>query len=90
MELKYYLDNNWGDGYDSSNCTFMELKSLTITGRDKNIYCSNCTFMELKWEYAVIRAQQYLGSNCTFMELKYEKGWQEDAERYVLIVPLWN
>ena len=33
----------------SSNCTFMELKSITHDVPRCNLGCSNCTFMELKF-----------------------------------------
>ena len=33
----------------SSNCTFMELKSLSGKVDNGDLKSSNCTFMELKW-----------------------------------------
>ena len=90
MELKCQLTFIFQEKDDSSNCTFMELKSLSAHSFDSQISGSNCTFMELKWEGVTNENYRAMRSNCTFMELKLFTNDVVAQRSVVLIVPLWN
>ena len=46
--------------------------------------------MELKYQENDLALMLVKGFNRTFMELKYIKTLQEENQKIVLIVPLWN
>ena len=69
MELKW-KSFSFSTVTDSSNRTFMELKSRSTQHRFPRKFGSNRTFMELKFSSPSTALAEVSRSNRTFMELK--------------------
>ena len=86
-------NNSWhtkGNAADSSNRTFMELKSIKIYSTENSEVVLIVPLWNWNMNKYVREVMANKGSNRTFMELKSLIPYWMASKSPVLIVPLWN